>query len=106
MEYGILLFIASALGAGTAGGFLAAWSCHRRLLALEENLKVILLAYDDRLIQLTKIVVRQDKSEAAKVRWSGKETKDQEAASALLKLGSATDVPGHAWDPRTWGQTK
>lgn len=105
MEYAVLTLIACALGAGTAGGFLASWSCHRRLLALEENLKVILGAYDDRLNLLNKIVTRQDKSEAAKVRWSNKDAKDEEAIAALSKLGSPSHAAPHPWDPRTWGSS-
>jgi len=108
MEYGILLFIASALGCGVAGGFLASWSCHRRILALEETLKVIVTAHDDRLNQLTKIVVRQDKSEAAKVRWSGKTAKEDALVESLKTLPGQTTLidAGHPWDPRTWGAGK
>ena len=107
MEYGLLALIAIVVGGGTAGGLLITWGCHRRLLALEENLKVILLAYDDRLSQLTKIVTRQDKSEAAKIRWSGKEIKETAQAQALLALngGAAVEPVGHPWDPRTWGRS-
>lgn len=107
MEYGLLVVIACVVGGGTAGGLLVSWGCHRRLLMLEENLKVILLSYDDRLNQLTKIVVRQDKTEAARIRWSGKELKDEAAAKALLALNGGGGQPApHAWDPRTWGETR
>ena len=108
MEYGLLVIIACVVGGGVAGGVLVSWGCHRRLLALEENLKVILLAYDDRLNQLSRIVVRQDKQEAAKVRWSGKAEKDEATLKALTNLsanGGATPA-GHPWDPRTWGAEK
>jgi len=106
MDYAFLALIALCLGAGVAGGLLSAWSCHRRLLALEENLKVILDAFNDRLNQLSKIVIRQDKSEAAKARWT---KKDQEEAGLLKTLtADPTDFTssriGHPWDPRTWGK--
>lgn len=100
MDYGILALISLVLGAGVAGGLLSAWSCHRRVLALEENLKVILGAYDDRLNQLSKIVIRQDKTEAAKARWSGKELKEEALAKSLY----SSEPPPHPWDPRTWGK--
>jgi hypothetical protein len=108
MDYVFLLVLTLGLGAGVAGGLLSAWSCHRRLLALEENLKTILMAYDDRLNQLTKIVVRQDKSEAAKTRWSKKDIDETTLAKTLTSLsgGTGQDVIGHPWDPRTWVQTK
>jgi len=106
MEYGILFGIACVVGGGVAGGLLTSWGCHRRLLALEENLKVILLAYDDRLNQLTKIVTRQDKTAAAEARWSGKKTKDEETLKALTTIAAnGTVEPAmHPWDPRTWGR--
>lgn len=105
MDYVVLAMIAGCLGAGVAGGVLVSWGCHRRLLALEQNLKIILTAYDDRLNQLTKIAVRQDKSEAAKARWTKKELQDENLALALTdksKTNGSQDV-AHAWDPRTWG---
>jgi hypothetical protein len=108
MDYVFLFLIALCLGAGVAGGLLSAWNCHRRLLALEENLKVILDAFNDRLNQLSKIAIRQDKSEAAKTRWSKKELEDGALAERLGKGvgGRAMDPPGHPWDPRTWGDPK
>jgi len=106
MEYGLLLFIATALAAGVAGGLLSAWGCHRRVLALEENLKIILVAYDDRLNQLSKIVIRQDKSEAAKARWSKKDVDENALVKTLTEPGPqyGSTVVGHLWDPRTWGK--
>jgi hypothetical protein len=108
MDYALLLFIACALGAGVTGGLLSAWTVHRRLLALEENLKVILTAYDDRMNQLSKIVVRQDKSEAAKQRWTKKDLEDDALAKTLSKTltDDRSSVLGHPWDPRTWGASK
>jgi len=102
MEYGLLLFLAVALGAGVGGGLLSAWSCHRRILALEENLKIVLVALEDRVNQLTKIVVRQDKTEAAKARWSGKKAED-EALAKVLTQPDPMQPALHPWDPRTWG---
>ena len=106
MDYGIVFLIALVLGAGVAGGLLSAWGCHRRLLALEENLKVILMAYDDRLNQLSKIVIRQDKTEAAKARWSKKDVDEVTLAKALTEIPGHMRMgePGHPWDPRTWGK--
>jgi len=106
MEYGVLLFITSALAAGVAGGLLSAWGCHRRVLALEENLKIILVAYDDRLNQLSKIVLRQDKSAAATARWSKKEIDDHTLIKTLTGplADQGSSAVGHPWDPRTWGK--
>jgi len=99
MDIAILILIACALGGGVAGGLLSTWGCHRRILALEETFKLIATSYEDRINQLTKIVVRQDKSDAAKVRW-GRADKQLEEIKQL-----ATQPPqvGHPWDPRTWG---
>ena len=99
--------MACVIAGGVAGGMLSAWGCHRRLLALEENLKIILVSYDDRLNLISKIITRQDKSAAAEARWSGKEKKETEQAGALLKLaGNAAIEPApHPWDPRTWGKS-
>jgi len=108
MDYVVLAMIAGCLGAGVGGGVLVSWGCHRRLLALEQNLKIILTAYDDRLNQLTKIAVRQDKTEAAKARWSKKELQDENLAIALTNGAKDRTIEAnpHAWDPRTWGESK
>jgi hypothetical protein len=98
MEYGLLALISLVLGGGVAGGLLNAWSVHRRLLALEENLKVILGAYDDRMNQIQKIITRQDKTAAAEARW-GKKDIELEKIKALATPNAAP----HPWDPRTWG---
>jgi hypothetical protein len=106
MEYGILLIIAFSLGAGVAGGLLAAWSCHRRMLVIEETLKVVLPAMDDRIAQATKIATREQKTEAANIRWSKAKRQDESLAEQLTKTGPGqTDLAliGHPWDPRTWG---
>lgn len=100
MDYAFLGLIALVVGGGVCGGLLSAWSCHRRVLALEETFKLVMTSYEDRINQLTKIVVRQDKSEAAKTRWSKKDA-EVEAIAALAK-NNANPV-GHPWDPRTWG---
>lgn len=98
MEYGLLTLISLVLGGGVAGGLLNAWSCHRRVLALEENLKVILGAYDDRMNQIQKIITRQDKTAAADARW-GKKDIELEKIKALATAGQNTP---HPWDPNTW----
>jgi hypothetical protein len=103
MDYVILVLLACALGAGVGGGMLSAWSCHRRLLALEENLKIILDAYDIRLKRLSDIVIRQDKVEAAKIRWSKKEQADHDLA-ALLKEKAEKGDALTPWDPRLWAK--
>jgi len=105
MEYGILVLIALTLGAGFAGGLLNAWSAHRRILAIEENLKIVLGALDDRINMLQKIVIRQDKSEAAKVRWTKKEQDDNEVARILTGKPLGSPAMPAAWDPRTWGKS-
>lgn len=102
MDYAFLVVVSLCLGSAVCGGLLSAWSCHRRVLALEENLKVILTAYDDRLNQLSKIVVRQDKTEAAKARWSGKAAQDEALAKTLVSAAQAKSP--HPWDPRLWGK--
>lgn len=105
MEYGFLVLIAAVVGGGFAGGLLNAWSAHRRILAIEENLKIVLGALDDRINMLQKIVIRQDKSEAAKVRWSKKERDDDEIAKMLTGKPSDNGMMPAAWDPRTWGKS-
>lgn len=101
MEYGLLTIISLVIGGGVAGGLLNAWSCHRRVLALEENLKVILGAYDDRMNQIQKIITRQDKTAAADARW-GKKDLELEKIKALATTAQANP---HPWDPRTWGSS-
>lgn len=106
MELGILAVIALVLGAGVTGGLLNAWSCHRRLLAIEENLKIVLGAIDDRINMLQKIVIRQDKSEAAKVRWSKKDREAEEIEKMLTVKPLDNGIMPAAWDPRTWGKSE
>lgn len=108
MDVVFLVLIAGCLAAGVAGGLLSAWSCHRRLLALELDLKTILTSYEDRINQLTKIVVRQDKSDAAKARWSKKDSADESLIKTLTEGHDAQRslALGHPWDPRTWGDPK
>lgn len=92
--------IALVLGGGVAGGMLSAWSCHRRLLALEENSKLLFTSLEDRIQQLTKIATRQDKQAAASARWSKKDAE----VEAIAQLAKQTHQPAmHPWDPRTWG---
>ena len=106
METASVMIIAACLGAGVAGGMLSAWSCHRRVLVLEETFKLVVVSLEDRIKQLTAIAVRQDKSEAAKARWSKKEQDDHALAKALALTGPDPTTPaaGHPWDPRTWGK--
>jgi hypothetical protein len=100
MEVVTLVIIAACLGAGVAGGLLSSWACHRRLLVIEETFKLVVTSLEDRIEQLTKIAVRQDKSDAAKVRWSKKEHEEH----ALVKDLVTTTPSLHPWDPRTWGK--
>jgi hypothetical protein len=104
MEYGLLLITVVALGAGVAGGLLAAWSCHRRVLVIEETLKVVLPAMDDRIAQATKIATREQKTEAANIRWKKAKSQDEALAEELVKPPGVPAVIGHPWDPRTWGR--
>jgi hypothetical protein len=102
MEYGILALIASVLGGGVAGGLLAAIGYHRRLLVLEESITVYRTAVNDRLNELERITTRDIKREAANIKWSKKSTADEALAQQLVSRSA--NGPGHAWDPRTWGQ--
>jgi hypothetical protein len=107
MEYGILALIALVVGAGVTGGVLAGWSCHRRVLVLEESIKVYITSFNDRLNEVERIATRDQKREAANVKWS-KKAKDEEALAANLTRDSGVNAlvqPGHPWDPRTWGKT-
>lgn len=92
--------IALVMGGGVAGGLLTAWSCHRRILALEENSKLLFTSLEDRIQQLTKIATRQDKQAAAGARWSKKDAE----VEAIAQLARHNPPPAmHPWDPRTWG---
>jgi hypothetical protein len=106
MEYGLLALIALVLGASVTGGVLVGWGCHRRVLVLEESLKVYITSFNDRLNEVERIATRDQKREAANVKWS-KKAKDDEALAATLTNpngGLPALQPGHAWDPRTWGR--
>jgi hypothetical protein len=106
MEIATVMVIAACLGAGVAGGVLSSWACHRRLLALEETFKLVVTSLEDRIEQLTKIAVRQDKSAAAQARWSKKEEHDHSLVKHLTDSRSdqTSSFLGHPWDPRTWGK--
>lgn len=106
METATVMVIAACLGAGVCGGVLSSWACHRRLLVLEETFKLVVTSLEDRIEQLTKIAVRQDKSEAAKARWTKKEHDDHALVKALTdgRTELTSSVVGHPWDPRTWGK--
>lgn len=104
MELSILVLVAAVVGGGFAGGLLNAWSAHRRILAIEENLKIVLGALDDRINMLQKIVIRQDKSEAAKVRWTKRDRDDEEIGKMLTGKPLENSLSPHPWDPRTWGK--
>jgi hypothetical protein len=104
MDIVLWLTIAACLGAGVAGGLISAWSCHRRMLVLEETFKLVVVSLEDRIKQLTNIAVRQDKSEAAKVRWSKKETDDHALLKQVADASGGSSLVGHPWDPRTWGR--
>ena len=100
MEYALLVLLALTLGAGVAGGLLSAWSCHRRILALEQNSQLLFTSLEDRIQQLTKIATRQDKVAAATARWTKKDA-EVEAIAQLAKNAAPANM--HPWDPRTWG---
>lgn len=104
-EYGLLIL--ACLLAGVIGRLLVDFSWHRRLLALEEGIKAVLIAYDDRLNELTRIVTRQDKREAGETRWKKKNAEDEATLKALTDTRGESLSPavGHPWDPRTWGKS-
>ena len=104
MELSILVLVAAVVGGGFAGGLLNAWSAHRRILAIEENLKIVLGALDDRINMLQKIVIRQDKSEAAKVRWTKRDRDDEEIGKMLTAKPLENFSSPLPWDPRIWGK--
>jgi hypothetical protein len=109
MEYGLLLLITAVVAGGVAGGLLGAWSCHRRILVLEETWKVMSVCYEDRLKQIEKIITRQDKSAAATIKWSKKAAEEEALAAILAKPANGATpaaVAAHPWDPRTWGDSK
>lgn len=106
MDYGYLLAFLLALVGGLVGGLLISWSSLRRLLALEEGFKVVNFAVEARLKEVERRYLTDEKRSAAKERWGGNAKKIEEAAENVLKIvgGTATDQPGHPWDPRTWGK--
>lgn len=106
MEYGLLALIALVLGAGTAGGVLVGWSCVRRMLAIEEWLKVKDFSYEARFKELERLYIKAEKRDAAETRWTGHKKKVEADAENLLKVvGQGPGEPaGHPWDPRTWGR--
>jgi hypothetical protein len=75
------------------------------VLVLEETFKLVVVSLEDRLKQVTAIAVRQDKSEAAKTRWSKEKVEQTSLLKTLTddRAGGGSVVSGHPWDPRTWG---
>jgi len=106
MEYGILALIAMALGSGVAGGVLAGWGCIRRLLAIEEYLKVKDFNNEARFKELERLYLKAEKREAAEIRWGTKAKKSEQEAQQLLEhVANGGGQPAlHPWDPRTWGK--
>lgn len=103
MIFEILTVLAlSAVVSGLVTMF-AAWSTNRRLLAVEEYLKVREPAVDDRLNQIQKVAIREMKSDAAKTRWSKREV-EEAALVKQLANPAATEPDLALWDPRTWGR--
>jgi hypothetical protein len=91
-----------------AGGLLAAWSAHRRLLALETGLQATLTGFSDRLNELERITTRDIKREAAATRWGKGKAADEALVRQIREAGPETALAtaGHPWDPRTWGATR
>ena len=85
MDVALLVTIMAGGASGIAVWLLLAWTMLRRQLALEHYVKTLEEAVAARLDTLGKIKERQDKSEAAKVRWSKKELEDQAQMSDLHK---------------------
>jgi hypothetical protein len=101
MVWEILLVMVLGAASGTACAALFSWSSQRRLLALEEYLKVREPHVDDRLKQIEKIAIREMKSDAAKARWSKREVEETALAAQLTNKAAQPDLL--PWDPRTWG---
>ena len=77
MDIALLLSIFIGISVGIAVWLLLSWTMLRRVLALEHYVKTLEEAVAARLDTLGKIKERQDKSEAAKVRWTKKELEEQ-----------------------------
>lgn len=101
MEYVYAALVPLCLLAGYVGGLFRTWTVHQRTLALEQHVATLQLAYDDRFKKLSEIVTRQDKSEAAKARWSKKDMQDAALADSLTKKNEVLPFPSH-WDPHTF----
>ena len=77
MDIVVLVSIMAGVAVGIAVWLLLSWTMLRRQLALEHYVKTLEEAVAARLDTLGKIKERQDKSEAAKVRWTKKELEEQ-----------------------------
>ena len=83
MDLVVLISIFAAVALGIAVWLLLSWTMLRRQLALEHYVKTLEEALAARLDTLGKIKERQDKSEAAKMRWSKKELEEQAMMAEL-----------------------
>ena len=93
MEIAVLVSIFAAVALGIAVWLLLSWTMLRRQLALEHYVKTLEEALGARIDTLGKIKERQDKSEAAKVRWTKKELEDQATLKEIQQTAPQFVLP-------------
>lgn len=89
----MLVSIFAAVALGIAVWLLLSWTMLRRQLALEHYVKTLEEALGARIDTLGKIKERQDKSEAAKVRWTKKELEDQATLKEIQQTAPQFVLP-------------
>lgn len=93
MELALLISIFIGLSLGIAVWLLLSWTMLRRQLALEHYVKTLEDSLGARLDTLGKIKDRQDKSEAAKVRWTKKDLEDQATLKEIQETAPKFVMP-------------
>jgi hypothetical protein len=76
MDTAIIMLIAAALGAGVAGGLLAAWGCERRTLGLKNRVDALEILCELLKGQLVAEIKRRAGSEGLDQRRRNKEIED------------------------------
>ena len=91
----IVLFVSvlAGLSVGIAVWLLLSWTMLRRQLACEQYVKTLEVTINARLEAVSKVKERQDKSEAAKVRWSKKELEDQATLKEIQQTAPQFVLP-------------